>query len=78
MIIVRKFFSGEVKEILLVLIEALVDQKKKISVSFSKAKTKFYLSLYYNGGNSYLFVNRKEMLKFRANNAMSTFQLNYF
>ena len=78
MIIVRKFFSGEVKEILLVLIEALVDQKKKISVSFSKAKTKFYLSLYYNGGNSYLFVNRKEMLKFKANNAMSTFQLNYF
>ena len=78
MIIVRKFFSVEVKEILLVLIEALVDQKKKISVSFSKAKTKFYLSLYYNGGNSYLFVNRKEMLKFKANNAMSTFQLNYF
>ena len=78
MIIVRNFFSGEVKEILLVLIEALVDQKKKISVSFSKAKTKFYLSLYYNGGNSYLFVNRKEMLKFKANNAMSTFQLNYF
>ena len=78
MIIVRKFFSGEVKEILLVLIEALVDQKKKISVSFSKAKTKFYLSLYYNGGNSYLFVNRKEMLKFKANNTMSTFQLNYF
>ena len=78
MIIVRKFFSGEVKEILLVLIEALVDQKKKVSVSFSKAKTKFYLSLYYNGGNSYLFVNRKEMLKFKANNAMSTFQLNYF
>ena len=78
MIIVRKFFSGEVKEILLVLIEALVDQKKKISVSFSKAKTKFYLSLYYNDGNSYLFVNRKEMLKFKANNAMSTFQLNYF
>ena len=78
MIIVRKFFSGEVKEILLVLIEALVNQKKKISVSFSKAKTKFYLSLYYNGGNSYLFVNRKEMLKFKANNAMSTFQLNYF
>ena len=78
MIIVRKFFSGEVKETLLVLIKALVDQKKKISVSFSKAKTKFYLSLYYNGGNSYLFVNRKEMLKFKANNAMSTFQLNYF
>ena len=78
MIIVRKFFSGEVKEILLVLIEALVEKKKKISVSFSKAKTKFYLILYYNGGNSYLFVNRKEMLKFKANNAMSTFQLNYF
>ena len=78
MIIVRKFFSGEVNQTLLVLIEALVDQKKKISVSFSKAKTKFYLSLYYNGGNSYLFVNRKEMLKFKANNAMSTFQLNYF
>ena len=27
---------------------------------------KFCLSLHYNGDNSYLFVNRKEIIKFRA------------
>ena len=36
--------------------EALV-----FDISFSKASTKFCLSLHYNGDNSYLFVNGKEM-----------------
>ena len=44
---------------LLVLIEAFVHQKKKLSISFSMAATKFCVSLYYNGDNSYLFVNEK-------------------
>ena len=44
------------KEILLLLIEALLHQKKKFRINFSKSNTKLYLSLNYNTGNSYLFV----------------------
>ena len=50
---------------------------KKFSINFSKAKAKFCLSLHYNGNNSYLFVNRKKMYKFKANNKMSTFDLHF-
>ena len=39
--------------------------EKKFSIIFSKAKTKYCLSLHDNGDNSYLFVNKK---KFKANN----------
>ena len=35
---------------------------------FSKANTKFCLSLHYNAGNSYLFANEKEIFKFKADN----------
>ena len=42
------------------------EQKKNIS--FSKAKTNFSLSLHYNVNNSYLFVNRKEIYKLKADN----------
>ena len=31
--------------------------EKKCSINFSKANTKFCLSLHYNADNSYLFVN---------------------
>ena len=36
------------------------------SVNFTKSKTKFCLSLHYNKENSYLFVNGKEIYKFKA------------
>ena len=36
------------------------------SINFSKAYTKFRLSLHYNGANSYLFVNGTEIFKFKA------------
>ena len=39
---------------------------KKFSINFSKAKTKFRLSLHYNADNSCLFVNRKEIFKLKA------------
>ena len=42
---------------------ALVQQKKKFNINFSKANTKFYCSLHYNADNSYLFVNGKEIFK---------------
>ena len=34
--------------------------------NFTQPSTKFILSLHYNGGNSYLFVNGKQELKFKA------------
>ena len=36
------------------------------SINFSVTKKKYYLSLHYNGGNSYLFVNGTEIIKFKA------------
>ena len=36
------------------------------SVNFTLTKKKFCLSLHYNGANSYLFVNRTEIIKFKA------------
>ena len=42
--------------------------RKKFSINFTKANTKLCLSLYYNAENSFLFVNGKEIFKFKANN----------
>ena len=36
------------------------------SIIFTVTKTKLYLSLHYNGVNSYLFVNGTEIYKFKA------------
>ena len=36
------------------------------SINFSKTNTKFCLSLHYNGKEGYLFVNGKEIHKFKA------------
>ena len=35
--------------------------EKKLTVNFSKGKTKFCLSLHYNRDNSYLFFNGKKI-----------------
>ena len=40
--------------------------EKKDSINFTKNNTKFCLSLYYNGANSYLFVTGTEIIKFKA------------
>ena len=42
--------------------------QKKISINFSKAKTKLCLSLLYNHDNTHLFVKRKEIFKFKTGN----------
>ena len=47
--------------------------KKKFSINFSKAKTKFCLSLNYNGDNNHFFVNGKTIYRFKGNNKMSIF-----
>ena len=36
------------------------------STNFTVDNKKFCLSLHYNGDNSYLFVNGKEIIKFKA------------
>ena len=40
--------------------------EKMYSINFTATKNKFYLSLHYNRANSYLFVNGKEIVKFKA------------
>ena len=40
--------------------------EKMNSINFTVTKKKFCLSLYYNGANSYLFVNSTEIYKFKA------------
>ena len=37
-------------------------------INFTKANTKFCLSLHYNADNSYLFVNGNEIFKFKNDN----------
>ena len=36
------------------------------SINFTIKNTKLYLSLHYNGANSYLFLNATEIIKFKA------------
>ena len=40
--------------------------EKIYSINFTATKNKFCLSLHYNGANTYLFVNGKEIVKFKA------------
>ena len=42
--------------------------EKKFGIDFGKANTKFCLSLHYNADNSSLFVNGKQIFKFKADN----------
>ena len=46
----------------------LVQQK---TVIFSKANTKFCSSLYYDGDDSYLYVNKTEIYKFKGKENIS-------
>ena len=53
--------------------------ENKFSINFSKVNIKFSLSLYYNAGNSYLFVNgKKETFKFKAGNKNVNFPTQFF
>ena len=46
-------------------------QQKKISINFKKASRKCCLSLLYNGDESYLYVNKTDIYKFKAENNTS-------
>ena len=45
---------------------------KLYSINFTKESTKVFLSLHYNGANSYLFVNGIEIIKFKAKDSEIT------
>ena len=47
------------------------------SINFSKANTKFCLSLNYIADNSYLFLNGKGIFKFKVDKKMLTCQLSF-
>ena len=59
------------KQQLKVLMVVLVQQKK--SINFSKANTKFCISLHYNCDESHLYVNKKEIYKFKVKDNISWF-----
>ena len=40
--------------------------EKLYKINFTEKNKKFCLSLHYNGANSYLFVNGKEIYRFKA------------
>ena len=46
--------------------------EKLYSINLTKENTKFCLNLHYNGANSYLFVNGKEIIEFKAKDSETT------
>ena len=47
-------------------LEHTLTAEKMYSINFTEKNKNFCLSLHYNGANSYLFVNGKEIVKFKA------------
>ena len=52
--------------------------EKKFSTSFDKARNNFCLRLHHNHDNSYLFLNGKEIFKFKVNNENVNFPPQFF
>ena len=50
-------------------LEHTLTAEKMYSINFTEKNKKFFLSLHYNGTNSYLFVNGTEIGKFKAKNS---------
>ena len=47
-------------------LERTLSAEKMYPITFTEHNKKFCSSLHYNGANGYLFVNRKEIHKFKA------------
>ena len=47
-------------------LEHTLTAEKMFSINFTVRKKKFCLILHYNGANSYLFVNGRDIYKFKA------------
>ena len=50
-------------------LEHALSAEKMVSINFTEHSKKLCLSLHYNRANSYLFVNSKEVFKFKAKNS---------
>ena len=57
---------------------SIVAAEKKFTIHFSKAKAKLCLIMHCNGDNSYLFVNRKKICKFKANDENPSFPSQFY
>ena len=53
-------------------LESTLTAEKMYSINFTVTKKIFCLSLHCNGANSYLFVNGKEIIKFKVKDCNST------
>ena len=51
---------------------------KTCNIYFTKTNTKFYLVLHYTADNSFLFVNGKEIFKFKNDNENVTFSTQFY
>ena len=51
-------------------LEHTLTAEKMYSINFTVTKNKFCLRLHYNGENSYLFVNGREIIKFKAKDSV--------
>ena len=49
--------------------DVILTAEKKYPINFFGSRNQFSLSLHYNGDNNYLFVNDKEIIKFKAKKA---------
>ena len=47
-------------------LEHTLTAEKLYSINFTNENRNFCLSFHYNGANSYLFVNRTDIIKFKA------------
>ena len=53
-------------------LEHTLTAEKLYSIKFTKENKEFCLSLHYNGANSYLFVNAREIIKFKGKDSETT------
>ena len=71
----RRLITKKKKDILILSegptqgLQHTLSAEKMYSINFSVTKKKFCLSLHYNGENSYLFVNGKEIHIFKTNDS---------
>ena len=56
-------------------LEHTLTAEKMHSINFTVTKKKFCLRLHYNGANSYLFVNGKEIYKFKAKDSDQSLEM---
>ena len=53
-------------------LEYTLTEEKLYLINFTKENTKFWLSLHYNGANSYLFLNGTEIIRLKAKDSAIT------